>query len=187
MKRPSAVLIVVATVYPGICTTRSLLPGDADRGKDVRPVSARSDSQVRAACEARSETPLHGRHCLRRQRNLRGAASVPAPLSKAPSRAATARRRASEPRARAAAKGTSSAGQAHLATCTGVWWRAVHQARPVLLAASGGEPPDAAAVRKHGAADRGVGRANRIGLGGGQANRSKQGGKTERCMRNRLE
>jgi mono/diheme cytochrome c family protein len=35
MKRPSAVLIVVATVYPGICATRSLLPGDADRGKDV--------------------------------------------------------------------------------------------------------------------------------------------------------
>ena len=65
--------------------------------------------------------------------------------------------------------------------------RALDQARPVLLAASGGEPPDTAAVRKHGAADRGVGRANRIGLGGGQANRSKQGGKTERCMRNRLE
>ena len=35
MKRPSAVLIVVATVYPGICATRSLLPGDADRGKNV--------------------------------------------------------------------------------------------------------------------------------------------------------
>ena len=35
MTRLSGVLFVIATGYTGICATRSLLPGDADRGKDV--------------------------------------------------------------------------------------------------------------------------------------------------------
>ena len=35
MKRLSGLLYVVATGFTGICATRSLLPGDADRGKDV--------------------------------------------------------------------------------------------------------------------------------------------------------
>ncbi len=35
MKRLSGLLFVVATGFTGICATRSLLPGDADRGKDV--------------------------------------------------------------------------------------------------------------------------------------------------------
>jgi len=35
MKRLSGLLYVVAAGFAGICATRSLLPGDADRGKDV--------------------------------------------------------------------------------------------------------------------------------------------------------
>ena len=35
MKRLSCVLFVIATGRTGVCATRSLLPGDADRGKDV--------------------------------------------------------------------------------------------------------------------------------------------------------
>ena len=49
------------------------------------------------------------------------------------------------------------------------------QARPVLLAAVGREPSDAAVVRKHGAADRRAAAANWIGGGGWQANSSKSG------------
>jgi hypothetical protein len=63
-------------------------PGGAEREKPAR--------------EARFESPLHGRRCLRRQRNLRGAASVPALLSKPRQRVqAPHRRRAGEKRARA--------------------------------------------------------------------------------------
>ena len=50
------------------------------------------------------------------------------------------------------------------------------QARPVLLAAPGREPPDAGPVWKHGAANRSVAAAERIGRGGQQANRAKEGG-----------
>jgi mono/diheme cytochrome c family protein len=35
MKPLSSLLFVIATGYTGVCATRSLLPGDADRGKDV--------------------------------------------------------------------------------------------------------------------------------------------------------
>jgi len=42
--------------------------------------------------------------------------------------------------------------------------RTIGETRPLLLAATGGEPPDAAAVRKHAAADRGVGRASRVAI-----------------------
>jgi len=35
MKRLSGLLFVIATGYTGICATRSLLPGDADRGRDL--------------------------------------------------------------------------------------------------------------------------------------------------------
>jgi hypothetical protein len=46
--------------------------------------------------------------------------------------------------------------------------RAFDQARPVLLAATGGEPPDAAAVREHGTADRGLDGADGIVGGCGE-------------------
>jgi Transposase DDE domain group 1 len=49
--------------------------------------------------------------------------------------------------------------------------RAFDPARPVLLAASGGEPPDAAVVRDHGAPDRSAAGAHRIGRGR-EANRA---------------
>jgi hypothetical protein len=42
--------------------------------------------------------------------------------------------------------------------------RTIGETRPLLLAATGGEPPDAAAVRKHAAADRGVGRASGVAI-----------------------
>jgi mono/diheme cytochrome c family protein len=35
MKRLPGLLFVVAAGFTGICATRSLLPGDADRGKEV--------------------------------------------------------------------------------------------------------------------------------------------------------
>jgi mono/diheme cytochrome c family protein len=35
MKRLSGLLFVVATGFTGVCATRSLLPGDADRGRGV--------------------------------------------------------------------------------------------------------------------------------------------------------
>ena len=60
------------------------------------------------------------------------------------------------------------------------------QARPLLLAAAGRESSDATTVWKHGTADRRAALADRIAGGGGQANRSKEGGGTERCMKNRL-
>ena len=65
--------------------------------------------------------------------------------------------------------------------------RQADQARPVLLVDTGRESPDAAAVWGDGAADCGSSLADRIGGGGGQANRPKKGGGMERCMKNRLE
>jgi len=62
-----------------------------------------------------------------------------------------------------------------LAAAVGEDRRAFDQARPVLLAASGGEPPDAAVVREHGVPDRSAAGAHRIGRGR-EANRAKQGG-----------
>ena len=50
-----------------------------------------------------------------------------------------------------------------LAATAGEDRRPFDQARPVLLAAAGGEPSDAAAVRKHGAADRGAAGASGVG------------------------
>ena len=52
----------------------------------------------------------------------------------------------------------------------------VGEARAILLAAVGREPSDAAAFWKHGAADCGTARADRIGRGVGEASRSKEGG-----------
>jgi hypothetical protein len=52
--------------------------------------------------------------------------------------------------------------------------RQAGQARAVLVAASGGEPPDTAAVWEYGAADRGAASAHRIGCGR-KANRAKEG------------
>ena len=54
--------------------------------------------------------------------------------------------------------------------------RQAGQARAVLLADAGREPPDAATVWKHGAADRRAALADRIKRGGGQAIRSKEPG-----------
>ena len=53
----------------------------------------------------------------------------------------------------------------------------IGRARPVLLAASGGEPPDAAVVREHGAADRGAGGADRVGKGRGGREIGQRGGR----------
>src|ERR1035441_5998058 len=62
-----------------------------------------------------------------------------------------------------------------LAATAGEDGRTIGETRPVLLPATGGEPPDAAAVRKHAAADRRAALADRIGRRGGEANR-KEGG-----------
>jgi hypothetical protein len=62
-----------------------------------------------------------------------------------------------------------------LAAAVGEDRRGFDQARPVLLAASGGEPSDAAVVREHGAPDRSAAGAHRIGRGR-EANRAKAGG-----------
>lgn len=72
-----------------------------------------------------------------------------------------------------------------LAAAVGEDRREAGEARPVPLAAAGGEPFDAAVVWKHGAADRRAAGADQIGRRGGQANGLKEGG-TERCMRTRL-
>ena len=61
--------------------------------------------------------------------------------------------------------------------------RLIKHARYYWLTA-GREPPDAAAVREHGAADRCAAGAHRIGRGR-VANRAKEG-RTDRCLRNRL-
>jgi hypothetical protein len=61
------------------------------------------------------------------------------------------------------------------------------QARALLLAAPGRGASDTAALRGHGAADRGVASAGRIGGRSGGSNRSKEGRGPERCMRNRWE
>src|ERR1035437_6993169 len=63
-----------------------------------------------------------------------------------------------------------------LAATAGEDGRTIGETRPVLLPATGGEPPDAAAVRKHAAADRRAALADRIGGRGGEANRSEEGG-----------
>jgi Transposase DDE domain group 1 len=52
--------------------------------------------------------------------------------------------------------------------------RSSNQARPILLAAAGGESSDAAVVWKHGAQDRGAAGAHRISCGR-KANRAKEG------------
>jgi hypothetical protein len=55
--------------------------------------------------------------------------------------------------------------------------RPAGEARALLLAIAGGEPSDAAVVRKHGAEDRGATGADRLGCGSeGEANRVKEGG-----------
>ena len=61
------------------------------------------------------------------------------------------------------------------ATTIGQDGRPADQSRTVLLAAAGGEPFDAAAVREHGVPDRGAARARRIGRDG-EGNRAKEGG-----------
>jgi len=53
--------------------------------------------------------------------------------------------------------------------------RAVGEACPLLRADAGGEPPDAAVVREHGAPDRSAAGAHRIGRGR-EANRAQEGG-----------
>ena len=50
-----------------------------------------------------------------------------------------------------------------LAAAVGEDGRPIDQARPLLLAATGREPPDAATVWKHGATDRLAAPANRVG------------------------
>jgi len=52
----------------------------------------------------------------------------------------------------------------------------LNQARPQLLAASGREPSDTAAIRERGAQNRGAAGTVRIEGDGGQANRSKEDG-----------
>ncbi len=64
--------------------------------------------------------------------------------------------------------------------------RAADQACSLLLALAGGGASDAATLRGHGAADRGVAGAYRIGRRGTEASQAKGGGGPERCMRNRL-
>jgi len=66
-----------------------------------------------------------------------------------------------------------------LAAAVGEDGWAAGETRPVLLAASGGEPPDAAVVREHGAADRGAASAGGVEIGCWQARtgRSKEGGR----------
>ena len=73
-----------------------------------------------------------------------------------------------------------------LAATVGQDGGATGEARSLLLADAGREPFDAAAFRGDGAANRSVAAAERIGRGGQEANRVKEGGGTERCMRNRL-
>ena len=60
------------------------------------------------------------------------------------------------------------------------------EARPVLLAAIGGESSDAAVVRKHGAADRGAAGADGVNVQSGRVRiwRRNEAG-TERCRRSR--
>ena len=53
------------------------------------------------------------------------------------------------------------------------------QARSVLLAAAGREPPDVTVVRSDGEVDGGVASAGWLGRHGGEANRSKAGGAGE--------
>ena len=55
--------------------------------------------------------------------------------------------------------------------------RTISETRPLQLAAIGRESSDAATVWKHGAADRRAAPADWIERGGGQANRSKEGGR----------
>ena len=52
-----------------------------------------------------------------------------------------------------------------LAAATGEDGRQAGQARPVLLADAGREPPDAAVVREHGPADRSAGGGDRVAGG----------------------
>ena len=55
--------------------------------------------------------------------------------------------------------------------------RSSDQARAVLLTATGGEPPDGAAVRKHAAADRGVGRASGVAIDSCSGEPGEEGGR----------
>src|SRR5664279_5690612 len=61
-----------------------------------------------------------------------------------------------------------------LAATAGEDGRTIGETRPLLLPATGGEPPDAAAVRKHAAADRGVGRASGVAIDSWQENLAKK-------------
>jgi hypothetical protein len=63
-----------------------------------------------------------------------------------------------------------------LAAAVGEDRRTFDQARPVLLAAPGGEPPDATAVWSHGGAHCGSADAYRIGRGGTEKNQAQGGG-----------
>jgi hypothetical protein len=75
-----------------------------------------------------------------------------------------------------------------LAAAAGEDGRAAGKARPLLLAAVGGEPPDAAPVWKHTAADRGFAAASRVGSAGrrNQSGRRRgvEGRVSERVLRN---
>ena len=66
-----------------------------------------------------------------------------------------------------------------LAAAAGEDGRPAGQARPVLLAAAGREPSDAAAVREHGAADRCAGGGDRVGPAAGRSNWAKRRGDGE--------
>jgi len=63
----------------------------------------------------------------------------------------------------------------------------IDQACPLLLAAVGGEPPDAAPVRKHVVSDSGFAAADRIGAAARETNLDDEGELKERCLRNRFE
>ena len=75
-----------------------------------------------------------------------------------------------------------------LAAAAGEDQRTADQACPLLLAAVGGEPPDAAPVWKHTAADRGFAAASRVGSAGrrNQSGRRRgvEGGVSEKSLRN---
>jgi hypothetical protein len=87
-----------------------------------------------------------------------------------------------------AAEGNRNVLVDQLAAAAGEGRRTVGKARPLLLAIVGGEPPDAAPVWKHAAADRGFAAASRVGSAGrrNQSGRRRgvEGGVSERSLRN---